>query len=322
MQGYGLQKAYLVVFLSFLAIALSAICIVGTAAAFFDIRPTIVGLALFIVIIVVAGLIVRTIAGILLFEHAGAADFQVYCGTQNPNIAFSGPTTASWPFAKLTATKTILRLQSPWGDFHWTNDGASPNIRRPQFPMGNFTILNTGVGPTAPVSFSVLPWRIKSVENALRSLEYKVSLQPTRVPKTSNRTYFLILWLAGSGFMVFGPPSVGAQFLSARGISLHPARIKADVSSKNCAQKNQVTYRFEIEGVVRQVERFGSVGCPALNVDDAIDITYDRQNPDWNAWTNDPNADYSRALGNLLVAGFGFPALIAYALIKKFRPKD
>lgn len=171
MNGYGFSKAALAILLTWIAACVSALCVFGVASLLFDMSSNVAGFALFLASAILCGWIAKTIANALLFDNANDVDFQVFCGTRNPG---AGIRFITWPFAKLTATKSALRFQSVWNDFRWENDGTSPIIRQPTSLLGEFTISCDGLGPPVSTRFSVLPWRTKHVANALRTLGYNV----------------------------------------------------------------------------------------------------------------------------------------------------
>jgi len=171
MQGYGILRAIVVVLLAWLATAFCAIVLFETMRVFVDVRTISFGLLYFVLIVTGGGWITMLIGNALLFDVSDSDEFHVFCGTGNPT-AGSNPRGATWPFAKLSVTNTTLRFQSAWSDRRWTRQEISPTFRRSRFTPSEFSILDGQTGP--PIKFRVLPWRAKQVENALRSLNYRV----------------------------------------------------------------------------------------------------------------------------------------------------
>ena len=173
MQGYGLSKSFRAIFFAFVPIVIFAVILIGTAQIFFSMDSQIVPFVLFIAIVAGAGWIVRSVAILMLFDRTKEADFYALCGARNL-MPGSQPNSATWPFAKISATKTTLRFESPWNNSNWTNDGTNPRIQRIKKTSGRYGIFEPGTAPEPSVIFEVWPWRVKSVEKALISLGYNL----------------------------------------------------------------------------------------------------------------------------------------------------
>ena len=173
MPGYGVNRAAKVVFMSFGIGAVYMIALISTAQYLIDMSSSVAAFLVFAAVVIGIGLITRTLANRLLFDRSMKPDFYVCCGARNPQPG-AALNAATWPFAKLSATKTSLRFESPWSDCAWTHDGTSPTIKRTKLFAGEFIIQDAGASAKPAIPFMVGLWRVGRVERALRSLGYNV----------------------------------------------------------------------------------------------------------------------------------------------------
>jgi len=173
MQGYGEAKANKVVFLSFFPVALFGTAFIWSANRLLNLDSYVAIFAIYAIVLAVAGLIVRAIALRILFDKSNKSDFFALCGARKA-VSGAMQNSATWPFAKVSATKTTLRFESPWNDCKWSNNGVHPTIRRTKKSSGEFAIYSEINAAEPAVIFSVYPWSVRGVEAGLRSLGYNV----------------------------------------------------------------------------------------------------------------------------------------------------
>lgn len=174
MQGCGASKFLLVFILTFVG---AATCMIGISVImnpFRRLSPTLTDFIVFISTVIAWGSVARLLASEVLFGRVNPNDFQVFCSALNTgaghDVLGSG---VMWPFAKLTVSKTILRFQSPWSDYLWKIGSDAPVIQCPSHFLDTFAILEAGSRNQA-IEFSVAPWRIKRVRNALQAFGWNL----------------------------------------------------------------------------------------------------------------------------------------------------
>ena len=99
----------------------------------------------------------RFLATRFLYDKNDRADLQLIGGVRFGDIlqaALSG-TGATWPFAKLSASRKELRLQTPFGVYGWKPDGVLLSVSL----TGGLNIETTEAGQTR-VLFFAAPWRL------------------------------------------------------------------------------------------------------------------------------------------------------------------
>ena len=79
---------------------------------------------------------------------------------------------ATWPFAKLSASKHMLRLQTPWGDFVRQNNDQFGAIHKTGSSKFRFDGFESTAGQ--PITFFVMPWDAAKIERELGALGYCV----------------------------------------------------------------------------------------------------------------------------------------------------
>ena len=173
MQGYGLSKSFGAIVFALVPIVFFMVIFIWTAQIFFSMDSLILPIVLFIAIAAVTGWVIRSVSIFMLFDRTNKADFYALCGARNLMPGFQ-PNIATWPFAKISATKTTLRFESPWNNSTWTNDGTYPRIQRIKKTVGQFGVFEPSTVPGPSVIFEVWPWRVKFVEKALISLGYNL----------------------------------------------------------------------------------------------------------------------------------------------------
>ncbi|MGA2894501.1 MAG: hypothetical protein ABSE22_16680 [Xanthobacteraceae bacterium] len=127
-----------------------------------------------------AGACLQYFAKSFLYDKDDRAELQLFGGVRFGDTVveamFSGKG-ATWPFAKLSATRETLRLQTPFGNYAWGRADPRPIIQK----TGRSGQWKIGAEDTAltrpiarPIVFSVFPRRTKTIERKLKALGYEV----------------------------------------------------------------------------------------------------------------------------------------------------
>ncbi len=111
----------------------------------------------------------RLLATRLLYDKNDSADLQLIGGARFGDIlqaVFSGKG-ASWPFAKLSASRKELRLQTPFGVYAWKTDDVLLSVSL----TGGLNIETVRAGQTS-VLFFATPWQRARLKKGLKQLGY------------------------------------------------------------------------------------------------------------------------------------------------------
>ena len=158
--------------LAFLLSALCALLVYGAAvlawpAANGDLAPALSGLSALLAVC----FCLRFLATSFLYDKNDCADLQLIGGVRFGDIlqaAFSGRG-ATWPFAKLSASRKELRLQTPFGVYGWKSDEVLLTVSL----TGGLNIETTEASQTS-VLFFAAPWQLDSLKKGLRRLGYRL----------------------------------------------------------------------------------------------------------------------------------------------------
>lgn len=132
-----------------------------------------VGLALYAVVVFVFARSLRYLAGALLFEKRDRAPLQMVGGVRLGTFtqAMATGRGATWPFAKLSASRDEIRVQTPFGRYSWRRADLQMDLRQTMTK-------NLAIGADAEaILFVPLPWRKGRLARSLRELGYDL---PTR----------------------------------------------------------------------------------------------------------------------------------------------
>jgi hypothetical protein len=126
-------------------------------------------------IVLFAGACLQYFAKSFLYDKDDRAELQllgVGFGDTVVEAMFSGKG-AIWPFAKLSASRETLRLQTPFGNYAWERADAGLIIQKAGL-SGQWKIGAEEAALTHPIVFSVFPWKTKMIERKPRELGYEV----------------------------------------------------------------------------------------------------------------------------------------------------
>jgi len=122
------------------------------------------------------GACLQYFAKYFLYDRDDRAELQLLGGVRFGDTVveamFSGKG-ATWPFAKLSASRETLRLQTPFGNYAWERADAGLIIQKTG-RSGQWKIGAEDAAPTHPIVFSVFPWKTKMIERKLKELGYEV----------------------------------------------------------------------------------------------------------------------------------------------------
>ena len=112
-----------------------------------------------------------------LYDKDDRAELQVLGGVRFGDTVveamFSGKA-ATWPFAKLSASREMLRLQTPFGNYAWERADQRLIIQKTGLCTGLWKIGAEDAAMTRPIVFSTFPWKTKIIERKLQELGYEV----------------------------------------------------------------------------------------------------------------------------------------------------
>jgi len=124
-----------------------------------------------------AGAFLQYFAKCFLYDKDDRAELQVLGGARFGDTVvdamFSGKG-ATWPFAKLSASREILRLQTPFGNYAWERAAPRLIIQKTGLCAGLWKIDAEDAPMTHPIIFSTFPWKAKIIERKLEELGYEV----------------------------------------------------------------------------------------------------------------------------------------------------
>lgn len=161
-----------VLLVAFLLSASCALLVYGVAVlawptANSNLAPTLAGLSALLSVC----LCLRFLATRFLYDKNDSAELQVIGGVRFGDIlqaALSGRG-ASWPFAKLSASRKELRLQTPFGVYAWKSDDVLLSVSL----TGGLNI-ETAEATQTGVLFFAAPWRSGSLKKGLKRLGYRL----------------------------------------------------------------------------------------------------------------------------------------------------
>lgn len=129
------------------------------------------GFGFFLIVLGFTFLSLRFFATQFLFETNDKADLQRLGGVRFGSIFQTILTGkgASWPFAKLSASKEFVRIQTPHGNFNWKTNELGP-IERCGLLPGSWKFENKNLSDPKTFTFMVAPWLARKVETELKKL--------------------------------------------------------------------------------------------------------------------------------------------------------
>jgi hypothetical protein len=125
------------------------------------------------------GACVQYFAKYFLYDRDDRAELQLLGGVrfgETLEAMLSGKG-ATWPFAKLSASREKLRLQTPFGNYAWERADPRLIIEKTGLSSGQWKIGAEDVAMTRPTVFSTLPWNTGMIERKLKELGYEVRLR-------------------------------------------------------------------------------------------------------------------------------------------------
>ena len=133
-----------------------------------------VGLLIFGLTVVFWMACLYRLATLFLFDRTDSAELQLIGAVRFGEAidAFLTGKGATWPFAKLSASKHMLRLQTPWGDFVRQNNDQFGAIHKTGSSKFRFDGFELTAGQ--PITFFVMPWDAAKIERELGALGYCV----------------------------------------------------------------------------------------------------------------------------------------------------
>ena len=124
-----------------------------------------------------AGACLQYFAKCFLYDKDDRAELQLLGGVRFGDTVveamFSGKG-ATWPFAKLSASRETLRLQTPFGNYAWERADPRLIIDKTGLSTGQWKIGAEDAAMTRPIVFSTFPWKTKIIERKLQELGYEV----------------------------------------------------------------------------------------------------------------------------------------------------
>jgi hypothetical protein len=124
-----------------------------------------------------AGACLQYFAKCFLYDKDDLAELQVLGGVRFGDTVveamFSGKG-ATWPFAKLSASRETLRLQTPFGNYAWERADPRLIIQKTGLCTGLWKISAEDAAMTRPIVFSTFPWKTKIIERKLEELGYEM----------------------------------------------------------------------------------------------------------------------------------------------------
>lgn len=134
-----------------------------------DISPKWIVVMIFAAILLFSVVVAGIMAKYLLYREEDA-DLQVIGGIRYGSFieAMRSGKQGTWPFAKLLMTKDILWIHSPWGTEAW-NRGQLPLMRLECSSLNPKLVIHM-----PEITFFLLPWHCRKVEEAIRMLGYEM----------------------------------------------------------------------------------------------------------------------------------------------------
>jgi hypothetical protein len=179
MHIFSYFKAVFVLLLTFVLTALFMLMLYGVQMLAFP--KNLNGIAIGFAgasIVLFAGACLQYFAKSFLYDKDDRAELQLLGGVGFGDTVveamFSGKG-ATWPFAKLSASRETLRLQTPFGNYAWERADAGLIIQKTGL-SGQWKIGAEDAALTHPIVFSVFPWKTKMIERKLKELGYEVRL--------------------------------------------------------------------------------------------------------------------------------------------------
>jgi hypothetical protein len=126
--------------------------------------------------ILFGGACVQYFAKYFLYEKDDRAELQLLGGIRFGDTleAMLSGKGATWPFAKLSASRETLRLQTPFGNYAWERADPRLMIQKTGVSTGQWQIGAEDAATTRPIVFSTFPWKTKIIERKLKELGYEV----------------------------------------------------------------------------------------------------------------------------------------------------
>lgn len=125
------------------------------------------------------GACLQYFAKYFLYDRDDRAELQLLGGVRFGDTleAMLSGKGATWPFAKLSASREKLRLQTPFGNYAWERADPRLIIEKTGLSTGRWKIGAEGVATTRAIVFSTFPWKTGIIERRLKELGYEVRLR-------------------------------------------------------------------------------------------------------------------------------------------------
>lgn len=175
MISFSYLKAALVLLLTFLVTAFIMLMLFGvlTGGMFKNPPPGALEF-LFVWAVLFGGGCSKFFASWLLYDKDDHAELQVLGGMRVGDIWQASATGkgATWPFAKLSASRETLRLQTPFGNYAWERTDPRLRIQKTGLLPGQWKIGAEDAASSNSIIFSTWPWSAKALEGELKTLGY------------------------------------------------------------------------------------------------------------------------------------------------------
>jgi hypothetical protein len=127
--------------------------------------------------ILFGGACLQYFAKYFLYDRDDRAELQLLGGVRFGDTleAMLSGKGATWPFAKLSASREKLRLQTPFGNYAWKRADPRLIIEKMGLSTGRWKIGAEDVAMTRPIVFSTFPWKTGIIERKLKELGYEVA---------------------------------------------------------------------------------------------------------------------------------------------------
>lgn len=125
------------------------------------------------------GACLQYFAKYLLYDRDDRAELQLLGGVRFGDTleAMLSGKGATWPFAKLSASRERLRLQTPFGNYAWERANPRLIIEKTGLSTVQWKIGAEDVAMTRPIVFRTFPWKTGTIERKLKELGYEVRLR-------------------------------------------------------------------------------------------------------------------------------------------------
>ena len=176
MHIFSYLKAVFVLLLTFVLTALFMLMLYGVQMLAFhknlnDIAIGFAGAS----IVLFAGACLQYFAKSFLYDKDDRAELQLVGGVKSDGLLQAKENGKGVPFfAKLSASREMLRLQTPFGNYAWERPDPRLIIQKTRPFPGQWKIGTEDATTTRSIIFGTQPWKAKMVERKLKELGYEV----------------------------------------------------------------------------------------------------------------------------------------------------